>query len=423
MAYSRQKFRDYIPARDLPRSRQLTASDTYQWAAHRCTEPFMTGWMESWKVLHDAQYEGISTDGHVDPTVHQLANEGDDHGAPVESMVEAANKIKSLASPSEIQATCYPINAEEWRQWTNPEIYIFRHGIRLEEANPELVPAIHNLLKTSLSPSGYAKARGCMKVNNFLGKLVAGEKVLNENSYNFAIFGTPSVTEPWGWQIFGHHFCMNCVVIGKQMVISPVFMGAEPNVIDDGPDKGTELFTNQEAAGMALMASLSETTQARVLVTADVSGSTLPSWRFHRADQRHLGGAFQDNREIPYEGSLVSTFGAAQQEEVRHIIELSLDYLPDGALKARLSEIYYHWDETYFAWIGGFKTGDAFYYSIHSPVVLLEFDHHSGVFLSNKEPLPFHIHTLVRTPNGNDYGKELIRQYWRRKCIIHDSDT
>lgn len=377
----------------------------------------MIDWMESWKALHDVQYKGISTNGHVDPTVHQLADEGVDLGAPVESMVEAANKIQLLASPSELQAIYYSINAEEWRQWINPEIYVFRHGIRLEEASPELIAAIHGLLKASLSPSGYAKARGCMKVNDFLGKLVAGEKVLNEISYNFAIFGTPSIKEPWGWQIFGHHFCMNCLVIGKQMALAPVFMGAEPNVIDEGPDKGTELFTNQEAAGMALMASLDEATQARVLVTDDVYCSALPGWRFHRADQRHLGGAFQDNREIPYEGSLVSTFTTAQQQKVRHIIELSLDYLPDGALKARLSEIHDHWDRTYFAWIGGFKTGDAFYYSIHSPVVLLEFDHHSGVFLSNKAPLPFHIHTLIRTPNGNDYGKELIRQYWRRKQI------
>jgi len=32
------------------------------------------------------------------------------------------------------------------------------------------------------------------------------------------------------------------------------------------------------------------------------------------------------------------------------------------------------------------------------------------VFLSNDEPAPFHMHTVVRTPNGNDYGRELVRQ-------------
>jgi hypothetical protein len=40
-------------------------------------------------------------------------------------------------------------------------------------------------------------------------------------------------------------------------------------------------------------------------------------------------------------------------------------------------------------------------------VVIVEFDHHSGVFLTNKEPAKFHIHTLLRTPNAGDYGMAL----------------
>lgn len=332
-------------------------------------------------------------------------------------MVGAATKLLSLASPSELAALKYPLDADEWRSWINPEIYVFQHGVRLEEVNPQLIVAVHDLLRASLSPSGYAKARSCMMMNGFLGRIVQGEKVLNENSYNFAIFGTPSMKEPWGWQLFGHHLCMNCLIIRQQMVLSPVFMGAEPNIIDEGPESGTELFTKQEAAGLAIIASLDEATRAQVLVTTDISCSTLPRWRYHRADQRHLGGAFQDNRTIRYEGALISTFPTSQQELVRHLITLTLDYLPVSALQARLREIDEHWKETYFAWIGGFEPGDVFYYSVRSPVMFLEFDHHSGVFLSNKEPLPFHIHTIVRTPNGNDYGKELIRQYQKRKEV------
>lgn len=52
---------------------------------------------------------------------------------------------------------------------------------------------------------------------------------------------------------------------------------------------------------------------------------------------------------------------------------------------------------------------------------MVEFDHHSGVFLTNKDPLPFHIHTLVRTPNGNDYGKELLNQYLRGLDALEQS--
>ena len=45
---------------------------------------------------------------------------------------------------------------------------------------------------------------------------------------------------------------------------------------------------------------------------------------------------------------------------------------------------------------------------------MLEFDHHSGIWLANEEPAKCHIHTVVRTPNGNDYGRDLLRQHYAR---------
>jgi hypothetical protein len=39
-------------------------------------------------------------------------------------------------------------------------------------------------------------------------------------------------------------------------------------------------------------------------------------------------------------------------------------------------------------------------------VPLTELDVHKGVFLNNDAPEKLHIHIVVRTPNGNDYGKD-----------------
>jgi hypothetical protein len=47
-------------------------------------------------------------------------------------------------------------------------------------------------------------------------------------------------------------------------------------------------------------------------------------------------------------------------------------------------------------------------------VVLVEFDHHPGVAFDNPVPSPNHIHTIVRTPNGGDYGVDLLRQHHER---------
>jgi hypothetical protein len=59
-----------------------------------------------------------------------------------------------------------------------------------------------------------------------------------------------------------------------------------------------------------------------------------------------------------------------------------------------------------------------FYYRIHSPVILIEFDHQQPVALRHLMtpgvPNTAHIHTVVRTPNGNDYGKDLLRQHYQQ---------
>jgi hypothetical protein len=79
-----------------------------------------------------------------------------------------------------------------------------------------------------------------------------------------------------------------------------------------------------------------------------------------------------------------------------------------------MTDIKRHVAQTYFAWIGDCDDDSVFYYKIHSPVVLIEFDHHSGIFLDNDEAEKFHVHTVVRTPNGNDYGIDLLRQHYGR---------
>jgi hypothetical protein len=90
--------------------------------------------------------------------------------------------------------------------------------------------------------------------------------------------------------------------------------------------------------------------------------------------------------------------------------------MTDGQARVKMSEIERHLDRTTFAWIGKTAANSVFYYRIHSPVILIEFDHQSPVGLRppGGSPLPNreHIHVVVRTPNGNDYGKDLLRQHY-----------
>jgi hypothetical protein len=98
--------------------------------------------------------------------------------------------------------------------------------------------------------------------------------------------------------------------------------------------------------------------------------------------------------------------------------------LRDGHAKVKMEEVRRHIENTHFAWVGGTEPKSVFYYRIHSPVILIEFDHQLPVGLRQlaadpRAPNHEHIHTVVRTPNGNDYGKDLLRQHYQQHPHPH----
>jgi hypothetical protein len=50
---------------------------------------------------------------------------------------------------------------------------------------------------------------------------------------------------------------------------------------------------------------------------------------------------------------------------------------------------------------------------------MIDYDCHQGIFLDNPQPEPFHVHTIVRTPNGGDYGRDLLRRHLTRHHSSH----
>ena len=260
---------------------------------------------------------------------------------------------------------------------------------------------------------GYELSRDVMRLNRFLGDLVGGPEVMGEWSYTFCLFGEPSASEPWGWQFFGHHLVLNCFVLGEQMVLTPAFWGAEPNYADHGPFKGIHLFQDEERAGLTLMRRSQPSSRAARSSTHSMMGGDLPEGRRHFADNLHLGGAFQDNRVVPYEGLRGTELTALQRRNLIDLVrEVSVSAAGRSARRAHGRGRAAH-GETHFCWIGGFSEESPFYYRVQSPVAFIEFDHHAGVFLTNPEPAKFHVHTIVRTPNGNDYGFDLLRQHYK----------
>ncbi|KAI0898580.1 hypothetical protein F4806DRAFT_365771 [Annulohypoxylon nitens] len=403
------EFRKYLPDLDTPRFHAIAKNDAYGHAKellehHR--PPWLYGLYVHWRKLFDEPFKGVTNDGTVRPNLFPIRDEG----LPIASIVAAAEAITSQLTPSQAAKTTLHIDSPEWRSWSNPEFLLSDKGIRLDSIPSSLRTSVLSLLQTTLSPEGYAKAVSAMRINHFLGELVNAPLVMNEHSYNFVLFGIPSEARPWGFSFYGHHLCLSVFLYQTQIIVSPWFTGAEPNLIDEGPWKGTRILHEEERLGLLLMQSLDEGQRTKARTYEKMKDEKMPKGRWNHDDQRHLCGAYRDNRVVPYEGVVVASLGEEQRGLVRKILGQYLLYLPEKSRELKLKDCEEWFGETYFSWIGGFGDEDPFYYRIQSPVVIVEFDHHSGVFLANSEPAKFHIHTLLRTPNAGDYGFALRKE-------------
>lgn len=293
-------FREIIPAPGHPRIAGIESSDAHTWCDSR-RKIDAPAWLINRLDAKNLEkpYVGFTTDGTVREGLYEYP---EDEGAPVEEAKEAADALIAIMSEEEKVRTLFPsVEVDEIRLWSNPELYVNPGGLRLDECSQSIRDAVHNVLKASLSWAGYEKTLACCLTNAFLGKLVHGPRVLNEHSYNFRLFGQPSTEkhQPWGYTFFGHHLCLAVVFSGRRMVIGPTFMGAEPDRIDEGEYRGLRLFMTEELQSLKLMQSLSPELQKKATLSVGMDGNSLPPDRWNPFDERHLGGARQDNRVVP----------------------------------------------------------------------------------------------------------------------------
>lgn len=348
-------------------------------------------------------FKGITTDGRVVPDLYRLEDTGLDP-APV---VEAAKALLAGLSAAQRSRLTVPADAVAWRLWTNAYPSWEPDGVFLEDLDDTRREAVMELVRASLSAQGFGDVRAAMRLNAALGQLLDQyHDTLTEWAYWITLFGEPSAGDPWGWQLFGHHVCVSFFMLGGQMVLTPTFLGAE--------FESQQIFSEHRGLGLELITALSPAQRNKAVLYPSMRPGDLPWELAGRVDGRHLGGAGQDNRVIPYAGLAAGSMSPGQQELLVRLAGSFVSRMPAGPAEAKLAEVRRHLADTHFAWIGETGAGSAFYFRVHSPVVLAEYDNHPGVFLDFDLPEPCHVHTVVRTPNGNDYGMALLRQHYER---------
>lgn len=368
--------------------------------------PFLDQLLGMWGPLSRQPFRGITTDGV--PVRGLFGTQP--NGAPVAAAAATATRWLDALSPEIRSQVRQPVDSDLWRHWQNTPLILRSPQLELLQLPLPLRELGMEVIRASLSREGYERTREVMANNLFLGRLIDMTEVLNDWAFTLTIFGQPSTSEPWGWQLFGHHLAVNCLFIGEHMTLSPIFMGLEPD--NDHGLKHRRMFEPHEQAALAFFRSLEGGARARAVLYDSMLPADQPEGRYHPDDGRQVGGAFQDNRIVPFEGLPVATLDAGQRRLLLNLAELFIANMPEGPAEARMREIERYLSETHFAWIGKADDVNPFYFRIHSPVVLLEFDHHSGIFLANENPTRFHVHTIVRTPNGGDYGADLLKQHY-----------
>ncbi len=343
-------------------------------------------------------FKGVTTDGNVIPGLYPIRQTG----VSTAPLVAAAKAFLASLSPEDQAKARFPLETDVWQRWSNVHMYTMRHGAFMETMTDAQKDAVFDLMRASTSEYGFQTSRDIMRLNETILEMTGSTTEYGEWLYWVSVMGEPSETEPWGWQIDGHHLNFNCFVMGDQIVMTPVFWGSEPCWAPTGKYAGTRVFERNETAGEVLMRTLDDGQRGKAILTTEKLKDMLAS------------GAFEDNVILPYEGLLAADMTGGQRDMLTEIVASFVDMMPEGHARIRMEEIKDRLNETYFAWIGQYGEGDAFYYRVQSPVVLIEFDHQRGVAFENDLPNRQHIHTMIRTPNGNDYGKDLLRQHYQQ---------
>lgn len=368
-------------------------------------------------------FEGVTANGEPVYGLFPIASTSDTSDESTDKstdksigpIVTAAKKFLSTLSADQRAETLFPVDDPEWRKWMAQRCYA-RQGIRFADMDENQREAALGLLKSSLSRKGFKLTRDIMRLNHTLGERNANNfEEFDQWLYWITVMGEPSATEPWGWQLDGHHAVINYFVLGDQIVMSPVLLGSEPVSAESGKYAGTTVLQAEQDQGLAMLRSLTDAQQQMAIVTAEGDVAN---------DGNNIAAAaFKDNARLENVGIPGALLDTEQREALLALVELYVGNLRPADARIKMEQVKAHLDATYFAWVGNTaatRDKPVFYYRIFSPVILIEFEHRLPAGLRQpdadpKKPSRQHIHTIVRTPNGNDYGRALLRQYKERQ--------
>jgi hypothetical protein len=305
------------------------------------------------------------------------------------AMAEAATKFLASLDEEQKKLANHPWEGSDRVSF----VYVpkGRSGAPLKKLNPEQRKLAHALLKTGLSQTGYLKATQIMELEKVLAEIEKNPVRRDPELYYFWVFGKPEASGTWGWKAEGHHMSLNFTVVkGTAIATAPSFAGANPAEVREGPLKGRRVLRAEEDLARELVSSFDEKTRAQVVYDA----KSLPE--ILTTDRSQV-------EPLPPVGIEVAKMSPKQKEMLRRLLSEYAGLMPANLAAERLGRIdKAGFDKLRFGWAGGIKKGEAHYYRIAGPTVLIEFD--------NTQNDGNHIHSVWRDFSG-DFGRDLLREH------------
>lgn len=327
-------------------------------------------------------------------TVVAIAQVGSQVKPLAASMTDAANRWLALLSDEEKKTACFAFDDKERFAWffvplqdkdKNPT----RKGLRLEKMNQAQKQAAFDLVKTALSEAGFRKVQTIISLESLLAEQEKGRgPVRHPGWYFLTIFGTPSLTAPWGWRIDGHHLSLNVTLDqGRIVSVTPAFLGSNPGEVKSGPRQGTRPLATTLDHAVALVASFN----------ADQQKLAKQKEAFPEVQGGSLAAKVNSPVGIRF-GDLKPPQQAAMQQLLDAYLENFAGEL-QASERARLQMA--GLDQIHFAYSGTMEPGTPVTYRLQGPNLLVEFLNVQGDASGNKNN---HYHSSWRAL-PSDFGK------------------
>jgi len=270
-----------------------------------------------------------------------------------------------------------------------------RPGLNLEDLGSAQHALLLEMLRAAHSASGAELAVGAIEVERVRRELTSGAPPSGDR-YWLRVLGDPSVDEPWGWRINGHHLAVHVVVAGDTTTLTPHFIGSEPAVIPSGPHTGRRLLGPEEDLARELAAGL-DPDQRALGISADVAPADILTRHDPVADPSLLPTGIGRDLLRP-----------DQRQLLDRLVRRYLDRAPTSYADRCWREAEEAGpDAIRFAWAGPTERGPGrgHYYCVTAPDFLIEYD--------NTQDDANHAHSVWRHLR-DDFGTDPLRAHYAR---------